>query len=208
MSPRHAALAATAVLIAVWAALMSRFGGTNVYAVMGPYAAVVIAVAPLLGRLSGVVQRRSLEITPRAIMLGVALGALMTLATYPAFRIATELVPGLAASVRALYAAARARELASALAWTVLIIVAEEVLWRGLVLDVLDERVPAHAASALSIASYALAQLGSGSLIVLLLALVCGTLWTIQRRATGSIVAPLIAHLIWSPTVILLYPVT
>jgi hypothetical protein len=30
----------------------------------------------------------------------------------------------------------------------------------------------------------------------------------VQRRVTGSIVAPLIAHLIWSPAVILLWPVT
>jgi membrane protease YdiL (CAAX protease family) len=41
-----------------------------------------------------------------------------------------------------------------------------------------------------------------------LLALVCGAVWTWQRRATGSMVAPLIAHLIWSPAVILLWPVT
>jgi hypothetical protein len=35
------------MLIAAWAALMGRFGGANLYAVMGPYAACVIAVAPV-----------------------------------------------------------------------------------------------------------------------------------------------------------------
>jgi membrane protease YdiL (CAAX protease family) len=208
MTSRHTALLATLVLIAAWAALMSRFGGTDVYAVMGPYAVVVIAMVPLLGRLAGIVHRPWLAITPRAVALGVVAGVVMTLATYPAFRIARELAPALGPTVRALYAAASARDLTSALAWTVLIIVAEELLWRGLLLDVLDERIPARFASALSIASYALAQLGSGSFIVLLLALVCGTLWTVQRRMTGSIIAPLIAHSIWSPTVILLWPVT
>jgi membrane protease YdiL (CAAX protease family) len=210
MTLRLAAIAATLALVVIWGALMSRFGSGDVYAVMGPYAASVIATAPLLAKLQGsaVAHGKWLAVTPRAVFVGVATGVAMTLATYPMFRFAAELVPGLDVTVESLYAAARARDLSHALAWTALIIVAEEVLWRGLVLDVLDERVPRSLASALSIASYALAQLGSGSLIVLLLALVCGTIWTVQRRVTGSIVAPLITHLIWSPAVILLWPVT
>jgi membrane protease YdiL (CAAX protease family) len=60
----------------------------------------------------------------------------------------------------------------------------------------------------LSVASYAAAQLGSGSWIVMLLAIVCGTIWTLQRHFTRSLLAPLLAHLIWTPVVILLHPVT
>jgi hypothetical protein len=37
---------------------------------------------------------------------------------------------------------------------------------------------------------------------------VCGSLWTAQRHLTRSLLSPLIAHLIWTPIVILLYPVT
>jgi membrane protease YdiL (CAAX protease family) len=37
---------------------------------------------------------------------------------------------------------------------------------------------------------------------------VCGSIWTLQRVYTDSLLSPLIAHLIWSPIVILLYPVT
>jgi membrane protease YdiL (CAAX protease family) len=208
MSSRLTALLATVTLIAVWGALMSRFGGANVYAVMGPYAACVIAVCPVLAKLQGRVQRKWLATTAREALLGAVLGVAMTLATYPAFRLATALFPRLETRVESLYAAASTHSLAVALAWTLLIIVAEEVLWRGLVLDLLDERLPRGASSALSVLSYALAQLGSGSFIVLLLALVLGAIWTWQRRATGSIVAPLLAHLIWSPSVILLWPVT
>jgi len=208
MTPRLTALLATAVLIGAWAALMSRFGGANVYAVMGPYAACVIAVCPVLARLQGTAQRSWLATKPRDLALGAALGVAMTLATYPVFRLVTALIPSLEPSVESLYADASTHSLVTALAWTTLIIIAEEVLWRGLVLDELDERLPRHASSALSVVTYALAQLGSGSFIVLMLALVCGAVWTWQRRATGSITAPLVAHLIWSPTVILLWPVT
>ena len=208
MTLRDAGLLASVALIVVWGLLMSRFGGSDVYWVMGPYAASVLAVAPLLAKLRGPTQRRPwLAPSFRAALTGVGLGVAMTLATYPLFRLAVQLVPALEPEVEALYAAARARHVAVALAWTVLIIVAEEVLWRGLVLDLLDERMP-RLSSALSVTSYALAQLGSGSLIVLVLALVCGTVWTVQRRSTGSLLAPLLAHLIWSPTVILLAPVT
>jgi membrane protease YdiL (CAAX protease family) len=61
---------------------------------------------------------------------------------------------------------------------------------------------------AISVATYAAAQFGTGSWIVMLLALVCGTLWTLQRQLTRSLLSPLLAHLIWTPTVILFYPVT
>jgi hypothetical protein len=40
------------------------------------------------------------------------------------------------------------------------------------------------------------------------MALVCGAIWTAQRvYGDKSLVAPLIAHLIWTPTVIFFYPV-
>jgi membrane protease YdiL (CAAX protease family) len=59
----------------------------------------------------------------------------------------------------------------------------------------------------LSVASYAAAQIGTGSWILVLLALVCGTVWTLQRRWSRSLLSPLLAHLIWTPVVILLHPV-
>ena len=60
---------------------------------------------------------------------------------------------------------------------------------------------------AVSVLSYAAAQACSGSLIVGLLALCCGTLWTFERERTGSLIAPLLSHMIWTPVVILLRPV-
>jgi membrane protease YdiL (CAAX protease family) len=87
------------------------------------------------------------------------------------------------------------------------IIIAEELLWRGALLHVLAQRVPASTAMAISICSYALAQLGTGSWVVMLLAGVCGSIWTLQRRLTRSLSSSLLAHLIWTPIVIWLHPV-
>jgi membrane protease YdiL (CAAX protease family) len=74
-------------------------------------------------------------------------------------------------------------------------------------LEALTKRYRMLVAGTLSVGIYVLAQAGTGSVVVALMALVCGTVWTVQRHYTNSLLSPLIAHLIWTPTVILLRPV-
>jgi membrane protease YdiL (CAAX protease family) len=173
-------------LIAGWGLLMQRFGNAdNIYAVMGPFAlSVLLAVGALVG-------------SELLVWLRASRRALLR-----------SFVPELEGHVAALYTAAHRTTLAEALPWVLAIILAEEVLWRGALLHVLERRVPPALAMAISVATYAAAQFGTGSWIVMLLALVCGTLWTLQRHFTRSLLSPLLAHLIWTPTVILFYPVT
>jgi membrane protease YdiL (CAAX protease family) len=192
-------------LIAGWGLLMQRFGGSgNIYAIMGPYA---LSVSAVIAALSSSDLRRWLRPTPLAIFSGLAVGAGMTLLTYPLFSLAQRVFPGLGSAVSALYSTAHRTSLSEALPWVLAIIVAEELLWRGALLHVLARRVPDALAMALSVLSYALAQFGTGSWIVMLLAVVCGTAWTFQRRLTHSLLSPLISHLIWTPVVILFHPV-
>jgi membrane protease YdiL (CAAX protease family) len=192
--------------IAGWGLLMQRFGnGGDIYAVMGPFAlGVVVVIAALLR------SELSLWLRPnrRAVLSGLGVGAGMTLATYPAYALMRWLVPDIETQVATLYTTAHQTTLAAALPWVIAIIVAEEVLWRGALLHVLARRTPPALAMAVSVATYAAAQLGTGSWIVGLLALVCGTLWTLQRHFMRSLLSPLLAHLIWTPTVILFFPVT
>jgi membrane protease YdiL (CAAX protease family) len=193
-------------LIVGWGLLMQRFGSTaNIYAVMGPFALSVALVTLALASSKLFVWLRP---NARAVLSGLGVGAAMTLGTYPAYALLRSFVPGIEGQVAALYTAAHQTTLAEALPWVVAIIVAEELLWRGALLYVLARRVPPALAMAISVASYAAAQFGTGSWIVMLLALVCGTLWTLQRHLTRSLLSPLLAHLIWTPTVILFYPVT
>jgi membrane protease YdiL (CAAX protease family) len=202
----HRSLVLMVGLILGWCLLMQRFGSrTNIYVVMGPFA---LSVAMVVAALSSNELRRWFRVTRMAVASGLVVGAGMTLATYPAFALLRSLMPELQSEVAVLYAAAHQTPLAQALPWVVAIIVGEELLWRGAILYVLERRVSSPLAMALSVASYAAAQLGTGSWIVMLLAVVCGTIWTLQRHFTRSLLSPLIAHLIWTPVVILLHPVT
>jgi CAAX protease family protein len=192
-------------LIVGWGLLMHRFGGGNIYAVMGPFAlTVLLVVCALAGR----DLRRWLQPTRLAVLSGLGVGVVMTVLTYPLYSESRALFPQLGGLVRGLYSAAHRTTPLEALPWVLAIIIAEELLWRGALLHVLARRIPDALAIALSVLTYTLAQFGTGSWVVMLLALVCGTIWTLQRRLTGSLLSPLIAHLIWTPVVILFHPVT
>jgi membrane protease YdiL (CAAX protease family) len=192
-------------LIVGWFLLIQRFGEGNVYAVLGPYACVVCAICWTLYPRA---MRHWLQPSWRAIWVGFAVGIGMTALTYPVFQLAVHFAPSLDGEVQALYTGARSTTLAKALAWVLALDLAEELLFRGAWPATLRNYMSAPAAFTVSLFSYAFAQLGTGSWIVMVLAFVCGALWTLQRRYTGSLLSPLIAHLIWTPIVILLYPVT
>jgi membrane protease YdiL (CAAX protease family) len=191
-------------LVAVWLALMSRFGNTDVYSVMGPYACVVTGVCIALSPREVLAAFRC---DVRGILLGVLVGAVMTALTYPAFALAVRFITGLEAQVAGLYQFASTTSVGKALFWVATLVVAEEVLFRHVLPRALQLWTAERVAFALAVVAYSLAQLGSGSWIVFLLAVVCGTTWTALRMYTCSITPSLIAHGIWTPTVIVLVPV-
>jgi uncharacterized protein len=83
----------------------------------------------------------------------------------------------------------------------------EEVLWRGAVFARLTRRYgpgwwPVIATAVL----YALFVGLSGSLVLPLAALVCGTVWTRQRQVTGSLVPSTVSHMLWSALMFLWVP--
>lgn len=192
-------------LSAIWGVLMHQFGESPIYWVMGPYA-FVASVVLLVTR--GHALRSRLRPTFRLVAFGVGMGVLMTLLTYPAFNLSKQFFPQLVGNVGDLYRQSQAERLGVALVSVTVIATAEELLWRGAWYEAWYPRIGPLKAGAVAVASYALTQLCSGSFIVCLLALVCGTAWTLMRHYTKSMVPALIAHLIWTPTVILLVPVT
>lgn len=192
-------------LTAIWGVLMNQFGQSPIYWVMGPYSAAVCVIL-LIAR--GHALRARLRPTVKNVALGVGMGVLMTVCTYPAFDLARWLFPELVSNVADLYRQSQNERLGVALVAVLVILAAEELLWRGAWYEAWCLRIGPLKASLLCVASYALTQLCSGSFIVCLLAIVCGAVWTAMRHYSGSLVPSLIAHAIWTPTVILLIPVT
>jgi len=83
----------------------------------------------------------------------------------------------------------------------------EEVLWRGAVFARLTRRYGAGwRPVALTSVCYALFVGLSGSLVLALAALVCGTVWARQRQVTGSLVPGLVSHALWSLLMFLYVP--
>jgi membrane protease YdiL (CAAX protease family) len=83
----------------------------------------------------------------------------------------------------------------------------EEVLWRGAVFARLTRRYgPGWRPVTGTTVLYALFVGLSGSLILPLAALVCGTVWARQRQVTGSLVPSTVSHMLWSTLMFLWIP--
>jgi uncharacterized protein len=148
-----------------------------------------------------------LELDGRSIATGVAAGLVVVAATYLLYPLGVAAFPGLDPRVAHLY-----RPLSAppgplvAMPVLLLAVVAEELIWRGLLLDSLTARLPAGPSVVAGAMLYALPQVASGSAIVCAVAFVCGLLWGAERVWTGNLTVALLTHAIWSSTVFALAP--
>lgn len=203
-SGSQAALTLWLALSVCWLLTILSFQRASAYGALGPLSLGVLAA---IGLLRAAPLRRWLRPSLTTTALGVGSGLAMTALTYPAFELAAGIYPPIVGEAAALYNSTRPLSPLAALAWLGVIIMAEEALWRGVLFEDLCFRMPRWAAAALSIVAYSLAQAGTGSWLVFGLALTCGTLWLGLRAASGSLIPPLLAHAIWTPTVLLFWPV-
>jgi len=173
--------------------------------------AIFFTVSALVGgALLWFMRARLLELLtprPRDLLIGVVLGGVMVALTYPAFGIASELLPELDDAVGLLYAESMVAPWSLSPALLLPLIGAvEELLWRGAVLELLEQRFSRAQAAGLSLVAYALAQSASGSWLVVVLGLGCGLVWLGARLWTDRLIAPLIAHVVWSTVVLGAWP--
>ena len=145
--------------------------------------------------------RTLLRITPRIAMLSVGAAIAMVAVTYLAFPLLASSIPMIAAETRSIYAHFLARRsLLPVIALVVPVVIAEELLWRGEVQQGM-RRWSVFGAAAI----YAIAHAPSGSLLLVVVAFVCGLYWSALREISGSLVPPLCAHLVWD-IALLIYP--
>lgn len=83
----------------------------------------------------------------------------------------------------------------------------EEVLWRGAVFARLTRRYgPGWRPVVATTVLYALFVGLSGTVVLPLAALICGTVWARQRQVTGSLVPSMVSHALWSLLMFLWIP--
>jgi membrane protease YdiL (CAAX protease family) len=207
-----------ALSVAAWAAgfyVVGRAGTWAPLAVLGPaLAALSLALQPG-GRALLVPDRR-------LVALGLAGAALMTGATYLLFHLLSALWPPLRELTAGLYAILAAPRFTPLERGVLVPLVAgaEEILFRGVVLPAAAAPVPAGSARPLLLlpsgrdlvhvagvgALVALAHLPSGSLLLALVAFLCGTAWGLLRTSTGSLVPGLITHVVWDLAILIGWP--
>lgn len=198
-----------AVAVAAWLvnfAALARFGTWIPFAVTG----AALTAAALLLR---VVPAPLLVPSLATIGAGLGMGVVMAGVTHAAYAVVAQSWPGARAATAALVdlldvggfsAAARA-------GLVVVIATSEEVIFRGPI----PVRPHPHAGAGslaaqvvVSSALYAAACLTLGSPLLLLVAFLCGLTWALMRVVSRSLVAPIIAHVVWDLGVLVVWPLS
>jgi membrane protease YdiL (CAAX protease family) len=196
---------ALAVLVSMiaWAVVLLYFGRAEVFV---PLAGCALGASALLFSLDHRHLIPLLSPSPRAALVGLSTGALMTALTYPAYAVGVRLVPSLAGAVEAEYTSTGVAHNLRLLPLMVVIVFAEELLWRGSLVALMP-RAKQHEKALVSVLLYTASQAAHGSTVVVVVAAACGTIWVLLRLLTQSLLAPLLSHLIWTVTVMVLVPV-
>jgi len=167
---------------------------------------------PLLGAaslLTGVVEASRLQAgVGWAVFLGLTAGAGLYAAT-AAFMAIAGRWPPLARHTESLYENRRDVSLSLALVVSALLVApGEELLWRGVVLEALREALGSSAlVPALGWLAYIAANAVSGSVPIVLGAVVGGVVWTALAVMTGGVVAAVACHVVWTALMVAFPPV-
>lgn len=177
----------------------------NVWIGTGGAAAVALV---LLRWAPGVEGRDAWNATRRNVLLGVGTGLLMAVATWVLYPLSTDLIPEIETEVTKLYALLRQTPgPIAAFPVLVLVVLAEERVWRGLAIDVFARSRPGAQAAVLAAIVYTFPQIAFRSPLLVAVALACGLVWGGLRVYTRGLAAPLLAHLLWDVLVFVLFPV-
>ena len=143
---------------------------------------------------------------PRRLAAGLAAAAALYVGCYAGFALTAALAPDLAAGASVMLAWPSTMAMAIQLPLLVLIIVGEDIVWRGAIGIPLVSRlgpVPGVLASA---ALFAVAHMTTGPPILWVAALVCGAFWTALVIRTRSLAAAVVCHITWDVLVLYVLP--
>ena len=201
-----------ALAVVVWFfsfAVLARLGTWTTFAVVG------VAMAALLIGLR-IVPTALLK--PNRVNVGVGLisGLTMVLLTHVAYYGLTSLAPVIAAATARLMGLLYVSGFSATGRTGLIVLIAscEEILFRGALPELsrrralpLREFARRDVRRVVSLAAvYALTTTPLGSPLLAICALLCGSLWGVLGLATGSLVAPMLAHVVWDLGVLIVWP--
>lgn len=143
----------------------------------------------------------------RGVLLGAAAGVALAGASWAGWMVRDFVPIDLTPQVEGLYAVLR-RPPGPVLGFPlmVLTIAGEELVFRGLLQDALRSRLGSAGAVGASAVLYTLANLGSGTWILPVVALALGALWGLMAERSRGLWLPLACHLVWDAAVFAVVP--
>lgn len=202
-SPSTIALAVAAPLAVAAAWIAVRRWELSIWVAMGTTVGVLGGLALVTGRIRGSAELDGWV----AAGLGLGAGVLLYAAT-AAFMAVAGRWPPVARHTAALYDQRQGVSLGAALALAVVVVSpGEELLWRGVVQSELSGAAGPVAGPILGWAGYIGANAASGSIPILLGAVVAGGVWTALAAWTGGVLAGIACHAAWTGLMIVRPPV-
>jgi membrane protease YdiL (CAAX protease family) len=193
------AVVAGAVVVAV-AAWLLLFGGRrdDIWPRTWGVAAVLIATSTTalaaLGRLGEVIG----PVGPPEVLAGVLVGVAWLVATHVGHAVLCRLFPSFVEQIRDLYGLGADDPARRVLGPILAMALAEELLFRGVVHTL--------AGFAAGVAVYGAVQVIERKWALVLAAVLGGIVWGGLYELTGGIVAPVVAHAIWTASLTLVWP--
>lgn len=155
--------------------------------------AVAVSGAVIVGWREWSTLRPLLRVTTKIAGWSVLATAAMVGVTYLFFPLLVREFPEIGAQTHSIYARFLSHRTLPVLIAAILpVVVAEEVLWRGVF-----QQSMIRAGVIASAGVYAVVHAPSGSLLLVSVAFVCGLYWSGLRAISGSLIPSLCAHLVW-----------
>ena len=175
----------------------------------GPwFANGVTAIPTLFVALIWGTAARNLRLSARGLAASIAVGLALAVLSSLAGHVIVRAFPILTTELRQLYATLnRSPGPMRALPILLLTATTEEVIWRGELVTWLQKRFGLLFTTTIATLAYSLPIAMSRSVLLFAIANGLGVVFTLLRFATGSWVAPLVAHTIWALGVFVVFPI-
>jgi len=152
-------------------------------------------------------RRRLFRFSPRLGWLALAETLVLLALTYLGFSLMAACQPGMVPWVEGLYAQLDSPPgLPLALPILFAVVVAEELIWRGVLFNLLQRWLSGWKLVCTCALGFSAAHLLSGQYLFAVLVVLIGLFWTAQRLVHRNLWVPIITHLLWNLMVMVWVP--